>query len=60
MTQQNAALVEETAAAAMNLKAQSDRLMEAVAVFDNHVAAAPRFEARRPAPKLHKHVPRLR
>ena len=42
MTQQNAALVEQSAAAAASLQAQADRLVEAVAVFrladDNGVA----------------------
>ena len=33
MTQQNAALVEESAAAAESLREQADRMKEAVAVF---------------------------
>jgi len=42
MTQQNAALVEESAAAAESLRAQADRMKEAVSVFrvaDHHHAA---------------------
>ncbi len=47
MTQQNAALVEESAAAAESLKEQAQRLVEAVAVFrvaggESHRASAPR------------------
>ncbi len=54
MTQQNAALVEESAAAAESLKEQAQRLVEAVAVFrvaggESHRAPAPRPAA--PAPK---------
>ncbi len=55
MTQQNAALVEESAAAAESLKEQAQRLVEAVAVFrvagsESHRAAAPRPAAPKPAP----------
>jgi methyl-accepting chemotaxis protein len=41
VTQQNAALVEESAAAAESLKVQASRLVEAVAVFRLKPAAAP-------------------
>ncbi|WP_310388682.1 methyl-accepting chemotaxis protein [Roseateles sp.] len=51
MTQQNAALVEESAAAAESLKDQAQRLVEAVSVF--HLAqppgAAPAFRPAKPA-----------
>jgi methyl-accepting chemotaxis protein len=40
VTQQNAALVEESAAAAESLKQQSNRLVESVAVFRMHGTAA--------------------
>ena len=40
MTQQNAALVEESAAAAESLKDQTARLSQAVSVFRLHDAAA--------------------
>jgi len=40
MTQQNAALVEESAAAAQSLKDQTGRLREAVAVFRLEASAA--------------------
>ncbi|MBL8279671.1 MAG: Cache 3/Cache 2 fusion domain-containing protein [Pelomonas sp.] len=52
MTQQNAALVEESAAAAESLKEQAQRLVEAVAVFrvSGHEAAAPAPKAT-PAPQ---------
>ena len=55
MTQQNAALVEESAAAAESLKHQAQRLMEVVATFrlDEHAAPA---AAPRPAPAPVAHV----
>ena len=61
MTQQNAALVEESAAAAESLKEQAQRLVEAIAVFrvagsDSHRAPAPR-PAHHPAP--HPASPKL-
>ncbi|MDT8999371.1 methyl-accepting chemotaxis protein [Paucibacter sp. APW11] len=49
MTQQNAALVEESAAAAESLKDQAQRLVEAVAVF--RVAATAGTQARDKAPR---------
>ncbi len=59
-TQQNAALVEESAAAAESLRAQADRLVQAVAVFRlsagetaaaaSATGAAPAAAAQRPAP----------
>ena len=57
MTQQNAALVEESAAAAESLKEQAQRLVEAVAVFrvaggESHRAAAPK-----PAPAFKPAAP---
>ncbi len=49
-TQQNAALVEESAAAAESLKAQAARLTEAIAVFRTHgVAVVPMPAAAAPA-----------
>ncbi|MGQ3052708.1 MAG: methyl-accepting chemotaxis protein [Roseateles sp.] len=52
MTQQNAALVEESAAAAESLKEQAQRLVEAVAVFRVAGGESPRSAApRRPTPK---------
>ena len=55
MTQQNAALVEESAAAAESLKEQAQRLVEAVAVFrvaggESHRAPAPRPALQAAAP----------
>ncbi|MCY4754228.1 methyl-accepting chemotaxis protein [Pelomonas aquatica] len=60
MTQQNAALVEQSAAAAESLKEQAQRLVEAVAVFrvagsEPHRVAAPRPAA--PAPVVAKAAP---
>ncbi|WP_082536245.1 MULTISPECIES: Cache 3/Cache 2 fusion domain-containing protein [unclassified Roseateles] len=57
MTQQNAALVEESAAAAESLKEQAQRLVEAVAVFrvegsEPHRASAPRAPAPKAAPTV--------
>jgi methyl-accepting chemotaxis protein len=60
MTQQNAALVEQSAAAAQSLREQSQRLAEVVSVFkvDQQFAAAPAAPAPRafsaPAPALRK------
>ncbi len=52
MTQQNAALVEESAAAAESLKEQAHKLIDAVAVFRVTGAGdAPRSSAARAAPK---------
>ena len=56
MTQQNAALVEESAAAAESLKEQAQRLVEAVAVFrvagsEPQRVAAPRPAAPKAAPR---------
>ncbi|MDR7268859.1 methyl-accepting chemotaxis protein-2 (aspartate sensor receptor) [Pelomonas saccharophila] len=50
MTQQNAALVEESAAAAESLKEQAQRLVEAVAVFRVAGGESHRVSAPRPAP----------
>jgi len=50
MTQQNAALVEESAAAAESLKEQAQRLVEAVAVFRVSGSESHRAPAPRPAP----------
>jgi methyl-accepting chemotaxis protein len=50
MTQQNAALVEESAAAAESLKEQAQRLVEAVAVFRVAGGESYRAPAPRPAP----------
>ena len=50
MTQQNAALVEESAAAAESLKEQAQRLVEAVAVFRVSGSESHRVSAPRPAP----------
>jgi methyl-accepting chemotaxis protein len=52
MTQQNAALVEESAAAAESLKDQAQRLMQVVATFrlGGHAAAAPQQPAAAPKP----------
>ncbi len=52
MTQQNAALVEESAAAAESLKEQAQRLVEAVAVFRlaNHGGGAPAARVSAPSP----------
>jgi methyl-accepting chemotaxis protein len=64
MTQQNAALVEESAAAAESLKEQAQRLVEAVAVFrvaggESHRAPAPR-PALAPAPAaVPKAIPKV-
>ncbi|KQW01572.1 methyl-accepting chemotaxis protein [Rhizobacter sp. Root1221] len=53
MTQQNAALVEESAAAAESLRGQSGRLQEAIAVFRLHDGAkAPAPAAWVPAPAV--------
>jgi methyl-accepting chemotaxis protein len=54
VTQQNAALVEEMAAAATNLHSQSQELVQAVAVFNDHQGQDPyrsgaRQHASRPA-----------
>ncbi|WCM88666.1 methyl-accepting chemotaxis protein [Acidovorax sp. NCPPB 3576] len=56
VTQQNAALVEESAAAASSLKSQAEQLVDAVSVFKIHAAptavVAPSAPARgRPAPR---------
>jgi methyl-accepting chemotaxis protein-2 (aspartate sensor receptor) len=51
MTQQNAALVEESAAAAESLKEQAQRLVEAVAVFRVAGAEPHRAPPPRPAPR---------
>ena len=66
MTQQNAALVEESAAAAESLKEQAQRLVEAVAVFrvagsepPQHVSA-PRPAPVVPAPKPAAQAPKLK
>jgi len=58
MTQQNAALVEESAAAAQSLREQAARLAEVVAVFNvGHGVAAPRpATAPAPAPAVRKPV----
>ena len=50
MTQQNAALVEESAAAAESLKEQAQRLVEAVAVFRVAGSTPVRSPAPRPSP----------
>ena len=55
MTQQNAALVEQSAAAAQSMREQADQLAQAVAVFKvNGLAAAPQRQIKditpRPAP----------
>jgi methyl-accepting chemotaxis protein-2 (aspartate sensor receptor) len=52
MTQQNAALVEESAAAAESLKEQAQRLVEAVAVFRVAGGESLRTPAPRPAPAV--------
>jgi methyl-accepting chemotaxis protein len=72
VTQQNAALVEESAAAAESLRVQADQLVQAVAIFKlsgskaagptRQAAAAPASQARRapeprPAPKVLKSKP---
>ncbi|MDG0832839.1 hypothetical protein EXH51_08800 [Pelomonas saccharophila] len=51
MTQQNAALVEESAAAAESLREQSARMTEAIGVFKLGGAAARLAPARAPAPR---------
>ena len=52
MTQQNAALVEESAAAASSLRDQAQRLAEVVSVFNvGHQPAPPSPAPRAPAPK---------
>ena len=51
MTQQNAALVEESAAAAESLREQSARMAEAIGVFKLSGTAARPVAARAPAPK---------
>ena len=54
MTQQNAALVEQSAAAAESLREQASRLEQAVAVFKLANASAPRLSTpspRQPAPR---------
>jgi len=62
MTQQNAALVEQSAAAAESLREQARRLEEAVSVF--HLTAGPRptaqagLQASRAAPRLAQSAPR--
>ncbi|WP_082532755.1 methyl-accepting chemotaxis protein [Pelomonas sp. Root1237] len=58
MTQQNAALVEESAAAAESLKEQAQRLVEAVAVF-RVAGSEPQRRASVPAPtKAHAPAPK--
>ena len=53
MTQQNAALVEESAAAASSLRDQAQRLAEVVSVFNvGHQPAAHSPAPRAPAPKV--------
>jgi methyl-accepting chemotaxis protein len=54
-TQQNAALVEESAAAAESLKGQARKLVEAVAVFKLNAAEGVRAAAA-PVPAVHKPV----
>jgi len=59
VTQQNAALVEEAAAAAESLQEQAEGLARAVSVFklDTMVAVArPKLEARKPEAKPHAHA----
>jgi methyl-accepting chemotaxis protein len=58
MTQQNAALVEESAAAAESLKTQAQQLVQSVAVFQlgANAPATLRLAARPPAPASHRSV----
>jgi len=58
MTQQNAALVEESAAAAESLKEQAQRLVEAVSVFRVAGGESPRMAAPRPAATPRAAAPR--
>ncbi len=59
MTQQNAALVEQSAAAAESLKDQAGRLAEVMSIFrlDAHTASAPPAAARAAAPRSATHRP---
>ncbi|MBV8622146.1 MAG: methyl-accepting chemotaxis protein, partial [Herbaspirillum sp.] len=59
VTQQNAALVEEAAAAAQSLQEQSQRLSKTVGVFRLHASDAPRshVSAHRPATRSALAVP---
>jgi len=52
MTQQNAALVEESAAAAESLREQAERLAQVVSIFQLSGTAASSFGAALPAPRL--------
>jgi methyl-accepting chemotaxis protein len=56
-TQQNAALVEESAAAAESLKVQARQLVDAVAVFKLSSGEAPPAPATLPAPKVERRSP---
>jgi methyl-accepting chemotaxis protein len=59
MTQQNAALVEQSAAAAESLRDQANRLTEAVAVFKLAGPSTPRLSSqgnRQPAPQTVGHT----
>ena len=59
MTQQNAALVEESTAAATSLRDQAHHLTDVVAVFNVGAvaSAAPRVQAPRPAPAAARAAP---
>ncbi|KNC93140.1 methyl-accepting chemotaxis protein [Trabulsiella odontotermitis] len=59
VTQQNASLVEESAAAAAALEEQSARLNETVAVFKIPRSNAPKAVAARPMPTVKKPAPTL-
>jgi len=59
VTQQNAALVEEAAAAAESLQEQAEGLARAVSVFklDTHLAVAkPKAEAKKPEARAKPHA----
>jgi methyl-accepting chemotaxis protein len=58
MTQQNAALVEESTAAAESLREQAARLTEVVAGFKLNEGAAPPMAARAPSPRAPAPTPR--
>jgi methyl-accepting chemotaxis protein len=58
-TQQNAALVEEMAAAASSLKGQAHELVQLVAVFKLAPGSAPSAAFTKPAGPVHRAAPRL-
>ena len=57
VTQQNAALVEEMAAAASSLKSQAQELVQVVAVFKLSPGATQHSESARPAPRTNTFAP---